>query len=710
MRIGMQKNRGTLTLLVAGIFSVGALATMPAALAQVDTSEWKCEYCPFPAGYEADVEVGATSVSDDAVRFGNATGYDESGVYANVDGQGVYAGDGYRLNWMAEDLGLDSRVLVIDGGKPGRFGFHLGYSELPYRLFDSTQTVFTAPSADTLRLPSDWVAASQTSNMTALPASLRPRNIESDRKTLSVGADVEAGSNFSFFVDYRQQQREGVDIVAGSNFSQSALLPRVFDFETDLIDAGVNYARGPLSLSLAWFGSFFTNNADSLTYDNPFLTFPGAGQGRLAQEPDNEFTQVSLSGSYRADALRSVIAFTAAAGQGEQDENLLPYTINPLLSAGSLPRATLDGKIDTMNYALTLTSRPFPKARIRLSYRYDERDNNTPQSEWSRVVVDGFVAPGSDMNIPYSFERARLSVRGDYRLFDTVRLSAGYDRREVDRDFQEVAEQTEDTGYGGLRWRPTPALELDVKGGVSKRDVDRYDETFATALGQNPLLRKYHLAYRYREFGEVTLAFTPAEFPVSLALNALYADDSYSESALGLLAGDELHIAADIGWTVSERMSLYVNVSDEAITSEQAGSSVFAGPNWTATNDDDFTTIGAGLRIRSLMDGVDLRLDYTHSNGESEIVVDPPAGVTSEFPELESEFDDLRLTLSYQSSERLQWNLDLRYYRFNTEDWALEGLAPAAAPGLLSLGAAPYDEDVFVVGFGVRYSIGVSEE
>ena len=31
-------------------------------------------------------------------------------------------------------------------------------------------------------------------------------------------------------------------------------------------------------------------------------------------------------------------------------------------------------------------------------------------------------------------------------------------------------------------------------------------------------------------------------------------------------------------------------------------------------------------------------------NGESEIVVDPPAGVTSEFPELESEFDDLRLT------------------------------------------------------------------
>jgi hypothetical protein len=228
----MQTSNGPLRRLVTAFFSVAALASMPAALAQVDTSEWKCEYCPFPAGYEADVEVGATSVSDDAARFGNATGYDESGVYANVDGAGVYAGDGYRLNWMAEDLGLDSRVLTIDGGKPGRFGFHLGYSELPYRLFDSTQTVFTATSGERLTLPSDWVAASQTSNMTSLPASLRPRYIESDRKTLSVGADVEAGSDFSFFADYRQQRREGVGIVAGSNFAQSVYRSRGSDLSS----------------------------------------------------------------------------------------------------------------------------------------------------------------------------------------------------------------------------------------------------------------------------------------------------------------------------------------------------------------------------------------------------------------------------------------------------------------------------------------------
>ena len=58
------------------------------SFAQVDTSEWACESCPFDQGYRAEVAAGATSVSDDAARFGNYTGYDEKGIYASVDGEG----------------------------------------------------------------------------------------------------------------------------------------------------------------------------------------------------------------------------------------------------------------------------------------------------------------------------------------------------------------------------------------------------------------------------------------------------------------------------------------------------------------------------------------------------------------------------------------------------------------------------------------------
>jgi len=94
------------------------------------------------------------------------------------------------------------------------------------------------------------------------------------------------------------------------------------------------------------------------------------------------------------------------------------------------------------------------------------------------------------------------------------------------------------------------------------------------------------------------------------------------------------------------------------------------------------------------------------SDGESEIVVQSFGRTPSEFPELQSELDNLRVRLSYRRSERLTVNLDLRYERFATEDWALQGVAPGTIPAVLSLGAQPYDYDVFVLGLGFRYRIG----
>lgn len=111
---------------------------------QADTSEWVCEYCPFESGYRASYEAGAISVSEDAARFGNATGLDEKGVYADLNGEGRYTNDGYRLSWYLEDLGLDSRVAELEGGRQGSYDFRLGYSELPYRRFDTTKTVFAS--------------------------------------------------------------------------------------------------------------------------------------------------------------------------------------------------------------------------------------------------------------------------------------------------------------------------------------------------------------------------------------------------------------------------------------------------------------------------------------------------------------------------------------------------------------------------------------
>ena len=103
---------------------------------------------------------------------------------------------------------------------------------------------------------------------------------------------------------------------------------------------------------------------------------------------------------------------------------------------------------------------------------------------------------------------------------------------------------------------------------------------------------------------------------------------------------------------------------------------------------------------------MDLQLDYTRADGNTEINVASGAGGQSQFPDLDSTLDSLRLKILYRWSDKLDAILQLRYESFSTEDWALQGVAPDTLPTILTLGAQPYDYDVWMFGIGVRYLIG----
>jgi MtrB/PioB family decaheme-associated outer membrane protein len=675
--------------------------------AQVDTSEWECESCPFDQGYRAAIEVGATNVSDDAARFGNFTGYDEKGTYANLDGQGRYAGDDYRVDYTMEDLGLDSRVFELSVGAPGQFEVRLGYRELPFRRFDTTSTIFDSPTGDTLTLPSSWVAAGTTGQMTALSSSLQQRLVGTDRQMIDLGGDWNASDDFVVFADFQRQTRDGIDISSAGSYTQASFLPRMIDYETDRVDAGVHYNTESVSLTLAYYGSFFTNNNSSLTWETPFLTVPGGTSLRMAAEPDNDFSQVSLSGKYRIQTWDTVLAFLVASGRGKQNQALLPYTINPDLPAQPLPLEALDGQVDTINYSFTVTSRPFEKTRIKFGYRYDERDNATPISDWSRVILDGVPSGEAEQNIPYSFDRGHLTLSGEYAFSRKLKVSAGYEHKEVNRDYQEVAEQITDRGWGQVRWRPAAWLDIRAKGGAEQRGIDRYNDTVAASLEQNPLMRKYNLAYRYREFGELAAYVTPLESPVSFSATVLFADDDYKESLVGLNGSEEMRATADISWAVSESAALYVLYGIDRIDAHQTGSEQFGWWDWSAFHEDRFDHMGFGLSWRPAEGKFDLDFSYNRAEGSTGISLDSLSGGPSTLPDLESTLDTARIEASYNFTDRLAGTFDLRYERFELKDWAL--VSQTTLPTILTLGAEPYDYDVYAIGIGIRYRFGVEE-
>jgi MtrB/PioB family decaheme-associated outer membrane protein len=678
------------------------------SMAQVDTSEWACEACPFEQGYRANISAGATNVSDDAARFGNFTGYDEKGTYGNLDGQGRYAGDGYRLDYSMEDLGLDSRAFDLSIRDKGVFGLDFGYRELPFRRFDTSRTIFSQATSDTLVLPAGWVRAGTTGGMTQLDTALRQEVIGTDRQVTDIGGYWQPGRDFRLFADFSRQSRDGIDITSAGTYTQAAFLPRWVDFETDQVDAGIEYRKDNLSLTLAWYGSYFTNNNPSLTWETPYLATPETSALRAAREPDNEFQQVSLSGKYRLDTWHTVLAFLAASGTGKQDEPLLDYTINGNYAGlFDLPRDTLDGTVDTLNYSFTLTTRPMDRLRVKFGYRYDERDNSTPIAEWSRVIVDAFPSGEPTENVPYSYDRMHTTTTVEYRLLDNLRVTGGYEYREVNRDFQEVAEQTTNTGWGQVRWQPTAWLDLRAKGGQSARGVDRYDETVAVSLGQNPLMRKYYLAYRLRDFGELVASVTPLESSVSFNASVLFADDDYKDSLVGLNGSEEFRATADISWSVSESAMLYLAWGHDAIDAHQTGAEQAGFWDWSAFHEDRFDHTGIGFSWRPTEGKLSLSIDYNRADGETGIALDSLSGGPSQLPDLESTLDSVRVEASYAFSERLEGTFSLHYESFELADWAL--VSETTLPSVLTLGAQPYDYDVYAAGFGIRYSFGDDE-
>ncbi len=104
--------------------ALGVLSAAGTAAAQADTSQWKCETCPFPKnGVSGNVDAGVIYATDDSTTFGNYTGLPNKGAYLALDGKLMYRGDdGYFADLSAADLGIDTRWLDIQGGREGLYG------------------------------------------------------------------------------------------------------------------------------------------------------------------------------------------------------------------------------------------------------------------------------------------------------------------------------------------------------------------------------------------------------------------------------------------------------------------------------------------------------------------------------------------------------------------------------------------------------------
>ena len=695
---------------LAALAGIAALLMAARAIAQdvppPDTTKWKCESCPFAKGHEASYDVGGSYVSDDSGRFGNATGYDEAGGYADVNGTGRYASDDYRMNWELEDLGLDSRSVEMEGGKPGTYKYQIAYSELPYRRYDTTQTVFQQAEDDLLVLPPGWVPAGTTGGFSALDASLADHDIESDRQSLGVGGEYRGSKHLLLQADFRRDEREGWGVAGAPFYTNSALLAAPIDEYTDTANLMATYGREKWSTSLSWTGSFYQDQNLKLQWDNPYS---GGGQGARAQAPDNKAQTVTLAGAYYFSP-RTTLSMTAALGELRQEDALLPYTINPAVPVTALPRERLDGKIETKHVDVAFTSRPVSFLRLKGAYRYDDRDNRTPVELWTRTITDLFDSGDAEANRPYSFTRSKveLSAAARFDFWDWLKkfeFEGGYDLIESDRTLQEDSSETEESGWGRVRWRPSQETELWLRAGVSRRDPDAFDPGIAAANDQNPLMRKFNHAYRYRQFSQLNARIGFPGKPFTVGAEIFYASDDYTVVITGAtqVRRSPLRRRFHLG-----HQRCHVRLSTGRLRGPGVAnfnSETFGSTDWNSQHRDTFTRWTRAEICQSRWK-FDANFSSRYAKGTGEIGVDSSFSGSGPYPDLDTELKGGEFDVGYKLNSKLELRFKVRYEDYASSDWALQGVEPATIPTVLTLGADPDDYDVVLATLSFRYSFG----
>ncbi|MEO8080648.1 MAG: MtrB/PioB family decaheme-associated outer membrane protein [Caldimonas sp.] len=681
----------------------GMLGMTTAASAQVDTSGWKCESCPYPKGTSGSIEVGAGLVSRASPKFGDYTGLQRDGAHALFDGTLSRRGDdGYFADLLAADLGLDSRRLSGQAGREGLYSLRIGYAEIPRYLTEGASTPFLGSGGNVLTLPPGFPAG----NTAGMPLSttLQPIELGYRYKRFDIGAAVIGGQNWSYRLSVRRDTRDGTKPFSGSFFSTASQFAAPVNETTDQLEASVSYATHRLQATVSYQLSLYRNENDGVTWSNPFFpVLPGASTGQMALAPDNHFQQIVATAGYDiTPTIRASGDF--AFGRMTQDAAYLAPTLNSALAptVPALPSQSLAGHADTFNGGVKVSAAPIEGLRLTASYHRDRRDNRTPIQSYPTVTTDMILEPTPRTNTPFSFTQDRFQLGGNYRGGPgNLKWSAAAEQDYRNRTFQEVVTTRETTLWGRVVGQPREDLSLSLKLAHAWRNNSTYGTSVWFGYAENPLLRKFYLADRVRDSAEARADIAFGE-KVSLGVSADYANDDYKNSAVGLTSARSVNLAADLTVAVSEKTQVHAFAQGQWINSQQAGSDAFAGPDWSGRVKDRFDVVGVGVKHAAMANKLDLGADLTISRSRSAVAVDNSAAAPP-FPTATTQLDSLKLYATYKLKDNLWVTGSYWYEHYDSQDWQLDDIFPATIPNLLALGAQPPRYNVNVFRLALRY-------
>ena len=668
------------TLLPALLLSVQS----PVAQAQeTDPEIYSCKQCVKYTGWRGTLDFGLGYLSEENLRYADYRGLDEDGTQATLNGDLHFRNlKGWYFDLYAVDTFRDNRQIEMRGGNQDRFELRFGWQEIPKYRGYGTQTPFLGVGSDTLSLPSDWVYAPFTDQMSALGNSLAAAALKTQRKILDAGGTVKLGRHWSYRLDYQRQEKEGTRTLGGGIFN-ATILPAPVDFTTDIIDTALSFTSKRAQLQVGFMSSTFDNGNTSLTWRNPFGSRAVNNILAVALEPDNEFYQFNISAALVITP-RIRLSAQGAVGEMTQDDPFLPYSTNPDLDYLVLPRESLDGRLDTStyNFAGKLFARLNNKLSFTLRGKWDERENKTPVDLYQQVRVD-LLKGRERYNRPYSYEREQYSADLRYRVGHYVRLSGGALQKNIERTLQAVERSEETTYWGEAKVTPTVGSQLRFKLESASRDIDDYLDPDDGGPAEHPLMRKFNQADRDRDRVLMDFDFMPTD-ALGINLSFFRARSDYTESVLGLQESEEESYTINLNYAVGTKGNLYAFVTRDYIDAHLVNTISSTATPWDAMTSDEITTYGLGFSMH-INKKSSIGIDYVSSDSTGDISV-RTSNDEDPFSSLSTDLTNTKVYFDHQLNERWGYKFFAEYEKYSARDWAIDGLGVDGIGSILTMG------------------------
>jgi MtrB/PioB family decaheme-associated outer membrane protein len=410
-----------------------------------------------------------------------------------------------------------------------------------------------------------------------------------------------------------------------------------------------------------------------------------------------------------------------------------------------LPQARLDGGLDvvTVNVRANFRPRKWRKLTLRGAYHLDDRDVDKSRDPYRYIRGDGADQPAAELaifNIARDVEREGFELAGDYRVARRGKLTIRYAYEQVERQHAAVGKTETDSYEGVFRIAPWQGITFRLEGGLTDRGASDYDASqsfFAARTAEfidqtpadqrfdnHPLLRQSHLANR--ETTHVRLrAVVSRQAPWHFSLDYLWRDTDYDRSQLGLTDSETNRVSLDAQYVPGDAFTAHAFYSYENYDSKEGGRAFLGGiekpanrvvpplpqgsdptRDWSVRRGDDVHSVGAGVSWDIVPERWDLEAQYlwvfteasTHfgSGGAADLDTTP-------LPDLETRLHSIDLRANLRLRTSLVVSFRYAYYRYEEDDWGLNGVDVATLDNVLGLGEREDDESVNLFGISVRY-------